>query len=136
MVHVLQVRHRAWEDEEINPRIYGRKLAAWLKERLETSGYAVEDVIAEDWGRCLMCRREPFMLWVGCSNVTDKNTAEPSDAPPSKEDVIWHCFATAEVLLWKRLFRKVDTGPAVAKLHEDLGRILRSEPEITLVDEP
>ena len=76
------------------------------------------------------------MLWVGCSNVTDNNTAEPGDAPPSKEDVIWHCFATAEVLFWKRLFRNVDTGSAVTRLHEDLGRILRSEPAITLVDEP
>jgi len=122
------------EDEEINPRIYGRQLAAWLKERLEHSGYSVEDVICEDWGRCLMCSREPFMLWVGCGNVTD--TAQPDDAPPSKEDVIWHCFATAEVPFWKRLFRKVDTGPAVAKLHENLGRILRLEPAITLVDEP
>jgi hypothetical protein len=40
------------------------------------------------------------------------------------------------VFFWKRLFRKIDTEPAVAKLHEDLGRILRSEPDITLVEEP
>jgi hypothetical protein len=50
--------------------------------------------------------------------------------------VTWHCFTTAEVPFWKRLFQKVDTGPAVAKLHLDLGNILRSEPEIRLVEPP
>ena len=38
------------EDEEINPRMYGRQLARWLKQRLEEKGYSVEDIINEDWG--------------------------------------------------------------------------------------
>ena len=49
---------------------------------------------------------------------------------------LWHCFATAEVFFWKRLFRKVETAPAVSKLNADLGDILRAEPEVTLVEEP
>lgn len=122
------------EDEEINPRIYGRQLAVWLKARLEQSGYTVEDVITEDWGRCLMCSREPFRLWVGCGNLRDYDTAQPGDGPPAKEDVTWHCFATGEVPFWKRLFQNVDTGQAVSKLHTDLGNILRSDSEIRLVD--
>jgi hypothetical protein len=123
------------EDEEINPHIYGRQLATWLKARLEESGYTVEDIINEDWGRCLMCATVPFMLWVGCGNVTDFD-APPEDVPPNKEDIVWHCFVTAEVFFWRRLIKKIDTEPAVAKLHADLGRILAAEPEITLVDEP
>jgi len=124
------------EDEEINPRMYGRQLARWLKQRLEERGYPVEDIINEDWGRCLMCSRDPFMLWVGCGNVTDYETAQPGYDPPMKEDVVWHCFATAEVFFWKRLFRKVKTESAVSKLYADLGEILRAEPEVTLVQEP
>jgi len=50
------------EDEQINPRRYGRQLASWLKAGLESRGYSVEPVIAEDWGRCLMCSRDPFLL--------------------------------------------------------------------------
>jgi hypothetical protein len=69
------------EDADINPRIYGRQLAIWRKERLEQSGYAVEDIINEDWGRCFMCQRDPFMLWVGCGNMSDHCTAKPGDAP-------------------------------------------------------
>lgn len=124
------------EDRDINPRIYGRQLTVWLKARLEEYGYGVEDIINEDWGRCLMCLRDPFLLWVGCGNVWDFDTAQSGDAPPSTESVTWHCFATAEVPFWRRLFRRIDTEPAVIKLHDVLGRILRAETEITIVDQP
>lgn len=120
------------EDEEINPGVYGRSLARWLKERLEEKGYSI-DIVDEDWGRCLVCSREPFMLWVGCASLTDYDTG---DDPPAKENVTWHCFATAEVFFWKRLFRKIDTKPAVAKLHAELGQILSVDPEIIFVPEP
>jgi hypothetical protein len=122
------------EDEEINPGIYGKQLAEWLKVRLEERDYKVEPIINEDWGRCLMCSRYPFLLWVGCVNMTD--LSQPGDGIPPKEKIIWHCFAAAEVFFWKRLFRKVDTQPAVAKLHADLGAILTADPSTTLVEEP
>ena len=129
------------EDKEINPGVYGKQLAIWLKQRLEEHGYGVEDIINEDWGRCLMCSRDPFNLWIGCANMWDEQTVvnqgpSPDDPPPAKEHVIWHCFVTAEVPFWKRWFRKIDTAPAVSKLFADLGKILRAETEITLVNEP
>ena len=128
------------EDDEINPLIYGRQLARWLKERLEGRGYAVEDIINEDWGRCLMCSRDPFMLWVGCANMTEDEIASDNAAGkaplPATENIVWHCFAEAEVSFVKRWLRTIDTQPAVAKLDQDLGEILRAEPEITLVPEP
>ena len=70
------------EDEDINPRIYGRQSAVWLKRRLEER---FEDIINEDWGRSLMCQREPFMLWVGCGNVWDYFSTPPIDAHPRKK---------------------------------------------------
>jgi hypothetical protein len=76
------------------------------------------------------------MLWVGCGSMTDYETAQPGDGPPAKEDVVWHCFAAAEVFFWKRLFRRVETEPAVSKLYADLGEILRAEPGVALVEEP
>ena len=124
------------EDDEINPRIYGRQLAIWLKAQLEKSGYTVEEVINEDWGRCLMCARDPFMLWVGCGSRPDYATARPGDPPPKHARVRWYCFATAEVFFWKRLFGKIDTAPVVAKLNADLGNILMAEPTITLIEDP
>jgi hypothetical protein len=123
------------EDKDINPGIYGRQLALWLKGCLEENGYKVEAIINEDWGRCLMCQRDPFMLWVGCGNVSDPDATHPA-ALPLKEAITWHCFVSAEVFFWKRLFRSIDTGPGVSRLDGVLGKILGAEPEITIVEQP
>ena len=122
------------EDKDINPGIYGKQLAEWLKARLEDRGYKLEGIINEDWGRCLMCSRDPLLLWVGCANMADLSVSP--DLPPLKERITWHCFATAEVPFWKKLFRKLDTQAVVAKLHADLGAILAADASITLVEEP
>ena len=119
------------EDEEINPGRYGRQLAVWLKAQLEQCGYSVEPVITEDWGRCLMLSRSPFMLWVGCGNIDDSAEEDP---PISK--VTWHCFAAAEVSLFKRIFGKPDTSASLSKLDADLRAILSAAPAIRLVAEP
>jgi hypothetical protein len=123
------------EDAEINPRMYGRQLAVWLKRQLELRGYDVEPVIAEDWGRCLMCSREPFMLWVGCGSVVDYDTAMPDDPPPAKGDVVWYCFPMVEVPFWKRIFNRPDTASELSRLNADLSAILGGEPNIALVAE-
>lgn len=120
----------AGEDEEVNPGRYGRQLAIWLKVRLEQRGYSVEPVIAEDWGRCLMLSRDPFLLWVGCGNVDD-SAAEG----PANDKLTWHCFPVAEVPLFKRLFGKLDTSAALSKLDADLHAILSAEPAVELVAE-
>ena len=116
------------EDAEINPGRYGRQLAIWLKTQLELRGYCVEPVIAEDWGRCLMLSRDPFLLWVGCGNVSDSTADDPSN-----NKITWHCFPSAEVPLLKRLFGKTDTTAALSKLDADLHAILTAEPAIMLV---
>jgi len=115
------------EDQEINPGIYGRQLARWLKDRLEERGYVVEAIVNEDWGRCLICSRDPFMLWVGCANITGDEIGA---------NIVWHCFATVEVSWMQKWIRRIDTEPALTKLTEDLGKILRTEPDINLVPEP
>jgi hypothetical protein len=120
------------EDGEINPGRYGRQLSIWLKKQLEGRGYSIEPIINEDWGRCLMCSRDPFMLWVGCGNVD----AEPFAQAPKEGAIVWHCFAVAEVPFWKRLFRRQDTAVALQKLEEDVGAILSENSDIQLMDEP
>jgi hypothetical protein len=82
----------------------------------------VEPIINEDWGRCLMCNRDPFRLWVGCANISELSALP--EVPPPKEQITWHCFATGDVSFWKRVFRKIETEPAVAKLHADPAAIL------------
>jgi len=123
------------EDGEINPGIYGRQLANWLRQKLEAGGYPVEEIINEDWGRCLMCQRSPFALWVGVGSVDDEEHAD--GMIPTKEAVVWHCFAVTEGGLRMRMFGKKNEIEATrAKLDAALQSILRAEPAILLVPEP
>lgn len=122
------------EDEEINPGIYGRQLASWLRQKLEAGGYSVE-VINEDWGRCLMCQRSPFALWVGVGSVDDENRVD--GMIPTKDAVVWHCFAVTEGGLRMRMFgKRNEIEMSRAKLDSALASILRAEPGILLVPPP
>jgi len=116
------------EDEEINPGRYGRQAARWLKQKLEQKGYQIEDILNEDWGRCLMCQRSPFSLWVGVGNVD-------SDSSSSGE-IVWHCFVVAKLAFFRRLFGKgAEVEAARGKLDATLRAILEAEPAIELVPE-
>lgn len=125
------------EDDDINPGIFGRQLAVWLKAKLQGQGYVVEDIINEDWGRCLMCQRRPFWLWVGVGNIQDGPLEGPQlQSIPAKEDVVWHCFVTTELAFFMHLVGK--GGKVVAareRLDATVRGILESEPAIELVPE-
>ncbi len=124
------------EDEETNPRIYGKQLAFWLEKKLNHVGYQETECFPEDWGWCIICHRKPFMLFVGCSNVYDYETAKEGDPPPIKDDVVWSCAIFADVPFLKRLFKKVDTTQAKTELELNIESILKAEPTIRLVEEP
>jgi len=124
------------EDEETNPRLYGRQPAQWLRQKLLARGYDVEEVIPEDWGWCVMCQRDPYRLWVACVNLRDYEYAKEGDPPLSKEWLLWNAVPMAEVPALKYLFRrKPDVASGLAKLEEDLLAVLKSESQIQIVDE-
>lgn len=123
------------EDEETNPRLYGRQLANWLRGQFIEKGYEVEEIIPEDWGWCVMCQREPFWLWVGCSSIVDYENSRPDDPLPTKQELSWCCFATAEVPFFKRIFKKYNTEPALTDLKRELVEILKNESRISLISE-
>jgi hypothetical protein len=129
------------EDEETNPFRYGKELAEWLRERFLNLGYDVEEVIPEDWGWCVMCQRKPFDLWIGCGNMEDESfykipLAEKSRFIPDVSKIIWTCFVAAEAPFFKKLFKKVDTKSSEEKLQKELEEVLKSEPEIQIVECP
>src|SRR5687768_6831405 len=113
------------EDEGINPGVYGKQLSEWLAGKLSGLGYNVE-VIEEDWGRCIMCNRDPVWLWVGCANMHLDFPELPATVP-KKEEIVWHCFVVSEIPFWKRLFKRIDLEPLRKKLTEQLASILSSE---------
>ncbi len=128
------------EDEATNPFCYGRSLAEWLSAKFAELGYEPEPVIPEDWGWCLVLKREPFLLWVGCGNETQEllNSVTPETKPsfvPNPGDLRWRCIVQAESppwksYFWRRLLRLEDPGPQVRYVEEQLLGILRAEPQI------
>jgi hypothetical protein len=106
-----------------------------LRTKLVEKGYKVEEVIPEDWGWCVMCARDPFMLWVGCGSVLD-HEPNPDAPPPSRKEITWSCFVTAEKPFLRGLFKRIDTTSAVERLYRDVEGILKAEPTITLTAEP
>jgi len=140
------------EDMDANPGIYGRQLAYWLRDQLAPQGWPDAQVIAEDFGWCVMCRQRPFRAWVGCGGVVAGDEAAPrrSDAladdallpsrpgqvPMLTDSVVWHCFVQAECS-W--LGRMRGQGSAAAAERQRLDAAVRAlltrDPQIQLVDD-
>jgi hypothetical protein len=121
------------EDDETNPRIYGRQLAAWLKEQLDQRGHRISSVVAEDWGRCLICADSEFLLWVGCGSSPDYGEARLGDPLPPQGSIVWSCMAEAEPSFWQRYVKRMNTAPALEKLNNALRDILVNEPKIHIL---
>jgi hypothetical protein len=132
------------EDDETNPGCYGKELGYWLSRKFKALGYDVEDVIPEDWGWCVMCYRDDYLLWIGCGTMLSDDFYEnyDPDSPPKGSDVVWHVFPFIEipffyVKTWfKKLIGKIDTNQPLKKLNEELKKILESEPQIEFCEEP
>lgn len=133
------------EDEATNPFCYGRSLAEWVRFKFEEQGYTPEPVIAEDWGWCVLLRREPFMLWVGCGNdraeFYGKVTPEEKDSfVPDGREILWSCSVGTEVLVWtsffwKRLLGRGSADEQVALVSSQLQGILNREPRVQVVND-
>lgn len=124
------------EDDATNPRMYGRQLANWLRERFVSLGYSVEEVIGEDWGWCVMCQRDPYSLFIGCISLALYEGARPGDPPPPKERLLWQVVPLAEMPTFKYLFRrKPDMHEGLTRLDTQLRSTLEAEPQIEIVDE-
>lgn len=133
------------EDEETNPFCYGRSLAQWVRAKFVELGYHPEPVIAEDWGWCVMLRRRPFMLWIGCGNdrsvFYDKVTPEAkSSFAPDGREVTWSCFVGTDVpvwtsFFWTRLLNRASTKQQAALVTDQLRTVLAGEGRIQLIDD-
>ena len=122
------------EDEETNPRMYGRNLSNWIREKFIGLGYEVEEVIPEDFGWLVLCQRSPYLLGVSCVSYVDYEQMNEEDPAPKADEVTWCCMVFVEVPFFKRLFGKPDTTQGTEKLDRELKALLESESGIKFVD--
>ena len=48
------------EEEQINPGLWGKRLAEYLVQKLSEKGIKTEEIIAEDWGWYIPVQNEGF----------------------------------------------------------------------------
>lgn len=101
------------EEEKTNPGRFGEALAIWVKDKLQSKGYSIDEApIPEDWGWVVMVHRKPFSLWVGCGNEDKSQTK-------------WGLFVEVEKSLFQKLFGSADTSASVVALENCLETLVR-----------
>lgn len=59
------------EEDEINPGLWGKLLADFLRDGLISRKYEIAEPIAEDWGWMLKVLNQPFRMWIGCGHYPE-----------------------------------------------------------------
>ncbi len=108
------------EEEQINPGLWGKRLAEYLVQKLAERGIKTDEIIAEDWGWYIPIPNENFRLAVCCGHQY------------GDEDQFL-CFTEPSAPVVKKLFRKIDATAQLTRLTETLRDILSSDPDIRKV---
>lgn len=105
------------EQEEINPGLWGKRLAEYLQKSLANYGVKVTCIGAEDWGWMVELENEEFPLWIGCGHQQGDNDEFLCFIEPSKPFI-------------RKWFKKIDTTLQVDRVSEALRNVLESDPDI------
>lgn len=106
------------EDEEVNPGLWGKRLAEYLHAAFEVRGVEIGEILAEDWGWILPIQNPEFKTWIGCGHNDEY------------EDSYLVFIEPSQPTIRKGLFKKVDTTPTIERLVKLLDQVLTSYPEI------
>jgi hypothetical protein len=99
------------EEDQINPDLWGRRLAEFLCEKLLAEGFRTEDLLAEDWGWRFNVVNEGFSLWIGCGRYQEYPDG-------------YLCFIEPHEPYVRRFLQKIDTRERVGALKRALDKIL------------
>lgn len=105
------------EEEQINPGLWGKRLAEYLVARLAEQGVESEPPVAEDWGWYVPVKNEGFRLALCCGHQ-DGEADE------------FLCFTEPSHPVVKKFFKKIDATPQLERLTTALQQILARDPDI------
>jgi hypothetical protein len=105
------------EEEQINPGLWGKRLAEYLVQKFADRGIETEEMVAEDWGWYVPVRNEGFRLALCCGHQNG-------------DDDEFVCFTDPSTPIVKKLFKKIDATPQLTRLTEALRQILASDSDI------
>ena len=105
------------EDEQINPGLWGKRLAEYLEQKLMVEGFETEEMNPEDWGWCLPIKNDGFSLWVGCGHENGESDE-------------FQCFICPDKPVIRKFFKKIDTTEQVGRVVDAIEKILTADPDI------
>jgi hypothetical protein len=105
------------EDEQINPGIFGKRLAEFISEGLGKQGFEPEELFTEDWGWVIPIKNEGFRLWIACANYEEYPDG-------------FLCFIEPNKPFIRRFLKKIATQSRVEALQRALDKTLSEEPGI------
>lgn len=109
------------EEEQINPGLWGKRLAEYLVERLKPHGIEAEEIIAEDWGWYIPIKNEAFRLAICCGHQDG-------------DDDEFLCFTDPATPIIRKLFKKIDATPELTRVVTAMNSVLSSDPGITDIE--
>jgi len=105
------------EEEQINPGLWGKRLAEYLVQKLAERGIHTKEPIAEDWGYYIPIPNEGFRLAICCGHQHG-------------DDDQLLCFTDPTTPVVRKFFKKIDATAQLTRLTEALHGIFSSDPEI------
>jgi hypothetical protein len=105
------------EEEEINPDVWGKRLAEYLTANLTNYGIETEDIIGEDWGWYIPVVNKGFRLAICCGHQYG-------------DDDQFLCFTDPKDPVFRRFIRKIDGTKELEKLTSAIREIFASDDEI------
>jgi hypothetical protein len=99
------------EEQQINPNLWGKRLAEFLCEKLPAEGFQTEEPGAEDWGWYIDVVNQGFRLWIGCGHYQEYPDG-------------YLCFIEPHTAYVRKVFCKIDTRERIMALQRALDKIL------------
>ena len=109
------------EQEQINPGLWGKRLAEYFVEKLKGTGIETEEIIPEDWGWYIPIKNDGFKLAICCGHQNG-------------DDDEFLCFTEPASPLIRKLFKRIDASEQLSRLLAEMDKILRADPEIKNVE--
>jgi hypothetical protein len=109
-------RFPAFEDEEklINPGLWGKRLADFLREGLRGQGFETNEPFAEDWGWVVPIIGGTFPLWIGCGRYQEYPDG-------------FLCFIEPHEPFIRKFIRKIDTRERIESLQQAMDFVLAED---------
>jgi hypothetical protein len=106
------------EEDQINPGLWGKRLAEYWISKLAPHGISTDGLIAEDWGWYIPIENEGFRLGLCCGHQ-------------SGADDQFLCFTEPSIPIVRKFFsRDIDATAQLTQLTGAMQKVLSTDPEI------